>query len=123
MNDLIQKYLEAKQKELKAIEERVKLAEQIAAQLESKEEGSTTHKVNNYKVCIKKTINRRVDWEEFNQLSLGRENIPVKIKQELDEPGLKWIRENEPEYYKQLCTCITARPGRVAVEITELTEE
>lgn len=120
MIELIKQYIEAREVERKAIEKRVELAEKIANKLGKKDEGQVTHELDGYKITVKQPMNRKVDWQKFNEISFGKGHIPSKLKQELDEPGLKWVRENEPEYYKQLCEAITSKPGRVAVEVKEI---
>jgi hypothetical protein len=119
LNELINQFIIAKEKEKLAIEERVKLAEQIANRFEKHEEGNKSHDIEKYKVTVKRTINRTVDWNQFDEISQGKEHIPVKTKRELDEVGLKWIRENDSKYYVELSRAITAKPGRIAIEIKE----
>jgi hypothetical protein len=120
--DLIKQYLQAKAEEAAAIARRVSLGEQLAKELGAPAEGSKTHHVGAYSVEVNQPINRKVDWETMDKVLAGNPDrpAPVKTKRELDVPGLKWIRENDPGFYACLATAITATPGRVQVTIKEV---
>ena len=117
MEELIERYTKAKEAETKATQARVEAGNRLAEALGAPDEGSKTHEVGRFKVTLRQPINRRVDWELFDGVLF--DHPPCRVKRELDEPGLKWIRENEPEAYAQYCRAITSKPGRVSVTIKE----
>ena len=49
--------------------------------------------------------------------AIGHDLAPVKTKRVLDEVGLGWLREHEPEAYARYAKAITAKPGRVSVVV------
>ena len=114
--------------QLKAAEDEVKTArreagEALAAALEHPYEGSKTYEVGGYRITIKSTINRKVDWELFDGVAFSLPSgipSPVITKRELDTVGLRWIQKHEPEVYARLATAITAKPGAVQVEVRDV---
>lgn len=125
--DLIQQWKKAKQDESEAEERRVNISKALAKILGAPVEGSQTHDVGDFKVTVKQPINRKVDWAEFDTALLKYESehqdakihVPTKMKRELDETGLKWIRDNQPELYSAIAKSITATPGRIGIDIKE----
>jgi len=115
---LVSAFEAAKREEEKAVAHRRELGDRIAAELAHPEEGSKTHTVGHYKVVIKGTINRKVDWALFDAVQMPN-GIPAPVinKPSLDVVGLKWIQDNEPSLYARLATAITAKPGAVQVVI------
>lgn len=88
------------------------------------EEGSKTTNVEGYKIVAKGVVNRRLDVDKWDEI---REQIPealrpVKYKPSLDEAGVKWLRNNEPEIYTTLAGCITSKPGKTGFTITKVEE-
>ena len=103
--------------ELKA--ERQAIAKQIAEALEHPEEGSKTHAVGPYKVTVKGTINRRVDWGALDGVFERHPecHAPVRVKRELDDKGVRWIRDNAPEIYAEMAETITAKPEAPGIKV------
>jgi hypothetical protein len=118
--ELVRMLAEAKQVEKSVTESRQKIADELAMRLECPVDGSKSHKIGDYKVVVKGIMNRKVDWEIFDKVIKGETNPPFKFKKELDIPGLKWTQENNPEFYKKLCTAITSTSGRTQVTIEEV---
>mgnify|MGYP006382535653 CR=1 FL=1 len=42
----------------------------------------------------------------------------MKMKPTIDEPGLRWTRENRPAFYAALAEHIVATPGVVQIEVS-----
>lgn len=124
IKNLCIEYCLAKRLEKDATDCRVSIGNKIADAIgvQSTDEGSRTLKYGQYKVTVKATINRKVDWDKFDEVSVGQSDPPVKAKRELDVPGLKWISENNVAYYEKLVDAITATPGRAQIEIKEVKE-
>ncbi len=121
-DELVAQWREAKQAERLAEEHRVYIGNKLANILGAPAEGSKTYDVGDFKVTVKQPVNRRVDWTTFDAIAAvvpEGTHLPVKTKRELDEVGLAWIRENQPELYAELAKAITATPGRVGIDIKE----
>ena len=121
MQELILKFIAAKEKEEAATQERRALADEIVEALNKKEEGQETTQIGDYKVTTKRTINRRVDWKAFDEVSAQYADLvaPVKMKPELDKKGLDYYKTNAPAYYQNLMReAITETPGANSVSVT-----
>jgi hypothetical protein len=118
-------YAAAKADEDRAIERRRALAMQIQAFTGHTAEGQKTYEANGWKVAIKAPVITSMDWKKWQ---LVRENItpslwPIEIKTVLDEKGVKYLKDNEPEIYLTLSECLTTKPGAVQITVTAPKEE
>lgn len=119
--EIAQELYEARQVEREANERRVQLEEELIALVGAREEGSKTHTIGDFKVTITGKLNRKIDWEIFDDSIASQipESLqPVKIKRELDEAGVKYLANNEPQLYKLLSKALTIKPAKTAVTIT-----
>jgi hypothetical protein len=117
-NDLF----EAKLAEKEANERRVALEEELIALVGAREEGSQTHEIGDYKITITGKLNRKIDWDLFDQsiaAKIPQTLQPVKIKRELDDTGVKYLANNEPQIYKLLAKALTIKPAKTAVTIVK----
>lgn len=121
---LIPEYIAAKAAEVQAQAKRIALSEAIAEKLHRPREGQATIDLGAYRVTVRQPINRRVDWQMFDEQAAGfaGKQLPVKHVRELDVVGWHWIEENEPELHKALAKAVTATPGRVAIDVKEVTK-
>jgi hypothetical protein len=122
LEELVTLWREAKRVEAQAEAQRVSIGNKLANILGVPDEGSKSYDVGDFKVTVKQPINRKVDWEVFDAVAAVAPegtHMPAKVKRELDETGLKWIREHQPELYAELAKAITASPGRIGIEIKE----
>lgn len=119
-SELIKMLSEAKQVERSVIEARQKISDELSMRLEFPTDGSKTHNIDGYKITIKGVLNRKVDWELFDKVIKGRQHPPFKFKKELDIAGLKWVQENDVEFYRELCKAITSVSGRAQINIEEV---
>lgn len=120
--EIAEELFAAKQAEREANEKRVALEEELIAILGQKEEGAQTHQVGGYKITITGKLNRKIDWDMFDSAIAARipESMhPVKIKRELDETGVKYLANNEPQLYKVLASALTIKPAKTAVTIVQ----
>ena len=110
-------WLDAKAAEQKANEARVAIEEQIVAALGQKEEGAQTHKVGNYKVEIVGKVSRKLDFAAWDIIKdkFPAELRPIKVKEELDEKGVKYLQLNEPQLYAILP--LEIKPAKTAVKV------
>jgi len=110
----------AKAVEKEANERRVALEEELIALVGAREEGSQTHAIGDYKITITGKLNRKLDWEMFDAsiaAKIPEALQPVKIKRELDDTGVKYLANNEPQIYKLLAKALTIKPAKTAVTI------
>jgi len=110
----------AKNKELKARDERVSVEEKILALHPAQEEGSetmltpagtkikTTGKVI-YKCDVSKLQFLTADWPADVK--------PIKMRWEADETRLKHIRANSPVMWAKIASAIETKPGKTGVSI------
>ena len=119
LENLIERWAGIKVAEDNLREERQELARDIAAALEHPAEGSKTHNVGPYKVTVRGSVNRRVDWAAFEAVMAEHPEAhsPHKVKRELDAVGLRWIQENEPGLYLALSEAITSTPGAPGIKV------
>lgn len=119
VKELAAEFLLAKKAENDAKDKRISIEAELAALLEFPEEGSKTHNVDDYKIVIKGVINRKLDEEKWQQIeSQIPENLrPVKTKLVLDDTGVKWLKNNEPEIYAIAAEAITVTPGKTSVSV------
>lgn len=120
--EIAEELFAVKHAEREANEKRVALEEELIAVLGQKEEGAQTHQVGDYKITITGKLNRKIDWDMFDSAIAARipESLhPVKIKRELDETGVKYLANNEPQLYKVLATALTIKPAKTAVTIVQ----
>lgn len=105
-----------------AKERRIKLEQELIDIVGARKEGAQTHTIGVYKVTITGKLNRKINWELFDQSIAGKIPAslhPVKIKRELDETGVKYIENNEPQIYKLLAPALTVEPAKTNVKIVE----
>lgn len=110
-------WLAAKEKERKATADRVSIEDAIVALTGKKDEGAQTHEAGGFKVAVTGKVTRKMDWDKWDQVkaSIPANLHPVKLKPELDEKGVKWLRDNQPDLYALLP--IETKPAKTAVEV------
>ena len=103
--EIANELFEAREAEKQANERRVELEEELIAILGQKEEGAQTHEVGDYKVTITGKLIRKIDWDLYDKSIAAKipESLqPVKVKRELDDSGVKYLANNEPQIYRLL---------------------
>lgn len=112
----------AKLDEAKATAKRIALEEELIELVGAKKEGAQTHTIGDYKVTITGRINRKIDWDVFDKSISSKipESLhPVKVKRELDETGIRYLENNEPQLYKILAKALTVKPAKTNVTIVQ----
>lgn len=117
LESLCQEWLDAKKAETKATADRVGVEEKIVALTGKKDEGAQTHDAGAFKVAVTGKVTRKMDWDKWDAVkaTIPTNLHPVKMKPELDERGVKYLQDNEPEIYKLLP--IEIKPAKTAVEV------
>lgn len=110
----------AKHEERLATDRRIALEQAVTEKLGFKTEGSQTHTLENgMKVTITGKLTRSLDqaaWEEVKS-QVPESLWPIKVKQELDTTGVKYLMQNEPQIYALVSKAITTKPAKTAVEV------
>lgn len=115
-------FAQAKAEETRAADLRRELAALIQNMTGHTAESSKTYKDGDWKVVVKQPVNRTMDWAawEIVKQSIPEEFWPVEMKPCIDEKGVKWIKDNDPEIYATLSGAMTTKPGAVSVTVTRI---
>lgn len=95
------------------------LREQIARHFKHKLEGQLSTKLDGITVTTEGRINYRLDrkgWEDVKE-QFPPELRPIKIKEEPDPKGIKWLKENRPDLYSVFAQVLTITPGKLGVTV------
>lgn len=111
----------AKHTENQARTARVAAEEALLAMLEARDEGTVSARGDAWKVTARYGINRTVD---AAALEAVRAAVPCDLFEQVIEykpaiklPGLRYMRNNEPQTYAVLAQAITAKPAKPSVSI------
>lgn len=115
-------FAQAKAEETRAADLRKELAALIQNMTGHTAESSKTYKDGDWKVSIKQPVNRTMDWAawEIVKKDIPEEFWPIEMKPCIDEKGVKWIKDNDPEIYQTLSGAMTTKPGAVSVTVTRI---
>lgn len=115
-------WLKAKQVETAANDLRLNIEEQIVALTGKKDEGAKTVDAEGYKLTITGKISKKMDWAKWEAIKSQIPDLlhPVKFKPEVDEKGVKYLQQNNPEIYALLP--LEVKPAKTSVEV-KLKEE
>ena len=125
LHDLAIRYSAAKQAEDAAIAARRELAAAIQIATGHTAEGQKTYDADGWKIVVKAPLIRSMDWKRWAEIKNESPATlqPVKVKEELDEKGVKWLMANEPDLYAVVAQAITTKPGAVQVTVTPVEDE
>lgn len=111
----------AKINEEKAKEVRVAAEEALLREVEAKPEGAVTVRGSQYKATVTFGVNRSIDAAALVAI---KDSIPpalfeqaVTYKPALVLPGLRYLKNNEPDTYAVLAQAITAKPSKPNVKV------
>lgn len=124
MEALVKTLTKAKRKEDESRLARIEAEEAIIKALGGTPiEGTATHNVGGYKVKVEQRINRKIDERKYHAI---KDEIPEALRPisivetlKIDTAGLRWLKENEPGYWKILADAITETPAKPSVKIEE----
>lgn len=124
LESLVHQYVMAKAELTVAKHELEQAEEALLSQLDTKEEGSTTIKIGNYKVTTTGKITRSLDGAAWDEI---RKHIPeplanrlVRYKPDINLRELKFVQANEPAYYAMIAPAITSRLAKTSLEVKEI---
>lgn len=121
LTSFVDRLVEAKHAEAAATAARVAIEEQIARLIPPPAEGSqTTQLPDGRKVSLTGKLIYKADLDQLMRLAADLpENLrPLKTTTTVDETGLKFLRNNEPEAWAHLAPAVEIKPAKVAVKIT-----
>jgi len=104
--------------------ELLRIEQNLIPLLNAKDDGSATaHTPLGKKVVLKNKTNYKLDGTKLLKVrqKIPEALLPLKVKELLDEPRLKYLRNNEPEVYAIFADALTATPAKpnVTVEVTD----
>ena len=117
----------ARQDELEAKTERVKLECQIEAAIECPEEGQVTIRLpNGSSVCVKRSLIYKADIEaiqgtfsDINSTEGVFDTLPCPLKSstkiELDKDGYAWYKKNYPDIFGRITQHVTVKPAKTSI--------
>jgi len=125
LHELAAAYIAAKDAETAAIAHRREIASLIQAMTGHESEGQRTYECEGFKVAVKAPLIRSMDWKAWAEVKgdIPEALHPVKVREELDEKGLKWLMANDPQTTALVLPCITTKPGAVSVTVTAMEGE
>lgn len=117
LEQLCADWLAAKADEAAANKRRLDIESKIVAITGKRDEGSSTHEAPGFKLSVTGKVSRKMDWAKWDQIKpqIPQELQPVKMKPELDETGVRWLKQHRPDLYDLLP--IEVKPAKTAVEV------
>lgn len=118
---LAKDWLSAKAEEAAANKRRVALEGQIIDILGVIENSSKTHDVGDFKVTITGKLNYKANFTALDEAlkSIAMELHPIKVERKLDEKGLKYLQNNEPEIFNLIAPALTITPAKTSVTVKQ----
>lgn len=111
----------AKNRETSANVERVRIEGELLLLTGLPEEGSKTVEAPGWKVRVEQKITRRIDGKKWALVAgeIPKELQPVSIVEEykVEAKGVRWLKDNEPGYYKLLCSAMEEKPAKPSVKV------
>ena len=122
IDGLASEWLEVKALEKDIIAKRHAIEEQITAALEAKDEGSITHKLEEFKVTLTQPVVRKVDsivWEKIKD-KIPPEMHPVKMTLVADSVGCRYLADKEPRLWAKIAKAFETKQGKIGVKVEVL---
>jgi len=122
IDGLAAEWLEVKALEKDIIAKRHAIEEQITSALEAKDEGSISHKLDEFKVTLTQPVVRKVDaivWEKIKD-KIPSEMHPVKMTLVADSVGCRYLAEKEPRLWAKIAKAFETKQGKIGVKVEVL---
>jgi len=122
IDGLASQWLEIKAQEKDIIAKRHAIEEQITTALETKGEGSISHKLEAHKVTLNQPVSRKVDaivWDKVKD-KIPSNLHPVKVSVSADAAGCRYLAEKEPRLWSKIAKAFTTKSGKIGVKVEAL---
>jgi hypothetical protein len=122
IDGLASEWLEVKALEKDIIARRHAIEEQITTALETKGEGSISHKLEAHKVTLNQPVSRKVDaivWDKVKN-KIPENMHPVKVSVSADSAGCRYLSEKEPRLWAKVAKAFESKQGKIGVKVEAL---
>ncbi len=122
IDGLASQWLEIKAQEKDIIAKRHAIEEQITTALETKGEGSISHKLEAHKVTLNQPVSRKVDaivWDKVKD-KIPENMHPVKVSVSADSAGCRYLAEKEPRLWAKVSKAFESKQGKIGVKVEHL---
>ena len=122
IDGLASEWLEVKALEKDIIARRHAIEEQITTALETKGEGSISHKLEAHKVTLNQPVSRKVDaivWDKVKN-KIPENMHPVKVSVSADSAGCRYLAEKEPRLWAKVAKAFESKQGKIGVKVEAL---
>lgn len=118
-------WLGAKKEELKANQVRVDIENQLLALIGSKEEGSQSTELDEFKITTTGKLSYKADADKLAELTADWPEVirPVEVVMKVSDTKLKKLRAEAPEYWAQIARAVEVKPQKTAVTVAVLEEK
>ena len=122
LQQLVDRWVDAKRAEAQARDARVGIEEAILEQLPRQDEGTQTVMLDDgRRLTITNKIDRKIDdaaWRAvMDKIPSELRPITHVLEPKLDLKGLRWCMEHRPDLYAVIATAITAKPAKPGVSL------
>lgn len=117
--ELASRLADAKRAEDQAKAVRVQAEADLAADLlaDCPEEGSKTFTIGEFKAVVKRAFNYKADCARIRACGIDPAIMPIKVKEELDERGYRWLAEHDSQAFAVVSEFVTRTPAKVSVSL------
>ena len=122
IDGLASEWLEVKALEKDIIARRHAIEEQITTALETKGEGSISHKLEEHKVTLNQPVSRKVDaivWDKVKD-KIPENMHPVKVSVSADSAGCRYLADKEPRLWAKVAKAFESKQGKIGVKVEAL---
>lgn len=120
LHSLAHQLATAKANEEAAKTERLRIESEILQHIEAKPNGTSSKKFeDDTKLTVVFSTTYKLDlskWEAIKS-AIPTQLHPIKLKQEPDVAGIRWLKENRPDLYNVIAECVTATPAKPSVSV------
>jgi len=122
VNTLAQDWLEIKAQEKDIVAKRHAIEEQITTALETKGEGSISHKLEAHMVTLTQPVSRKIDtilWEKVKD-KIPENMHPVKVSVTADSVGCRYLADKEPRLWAKVAKAFEMKQGKIGIKVEAL---
>lgn len=120
METLASDLYDAKKAEDAAKAKRIEIEEQIAALVETPENGSRTVAAGPLKLTVKRELSYKANVDAIMALGIKAEDLPLKIvpaETVLDPKAYDGLRSTDPELWTRISRFVEVKPKKVSIAL------